>query len=87
MPKLDETIQGGRYLVGGLWVDANGAPIAAPSEQPAPSTDPLAKWPQLAAAGYGTVDAVSAATDEQLLAIDGIGEAKLTKIREVAAKK
>ncbi len=87
MPKLDETVQGGRYLVGGLWVDANGNAVAAPSEQPSTATDPLAKWPQLAAAGYGSVDAVSAATDEQLLAIDGIGEATLTKIRELAPKK
>jgi len=27
---MDETVRGGRYLVGGVLVDAHGEPIAAP---------------------------------------------------------
>lgn len=36
-------------------------------------------------AGYETVEAVQAATDEELLAIEGIGPARLAKIREALA--
>jgi hypothetical protein len=30
--KLDETVPGGRYKVGGMWVDANGKRLGEPSE-------------------------------------------------------
>ncbi len=86
------TIPGGAYRnIDGTWKDANGKEINAPK----PSTgsgggapvDPLTKWPSLAAAGYDSVDKVSAASDEQLRALDGIGATTLKAIREVAPKK
>ncbi len=47
---------------------------------------PLSQWPQIVAAGYDTLDKVSAASDEDLLAT-GIDAAALEDIREVAPKK
>lgn len=73
--RLDETIPGGRYLVDGRWVDANGRD---PEPEPA-----LKRWPGLIAAGYTSLDAVRSASDEELLAIEGIGEATLKKLREL----
>ena len=40
----------------------------------------------LRAAGYGDVASIRAASDEQLLAVDGIGPATVKKLREAAGK-
>lgn len=40
--KLDYAPEGGRYLVGGRLVDANGQPVAVPESQQAPDTTPKA---------------------------------------------
>jgi hypothetical protein len=51
-----------------------------PGTTPAPLDEALVA--KLAEGGYDTADAIQAATDEQLLAIDGIGPATLKRIRE-----
>lgn len=51
----------------------------APTEPP---TDPLADFPQLAGL---TPDQVRAMSDEELLAVDGVGKATLAKIRQAVA--
>lgn len=45
-------------------------------------TDPLADFPLLREAGFTDVEAVRAATDEELLAVRGIGAATLRRIRK-----
>lgn len=77
------------------WVDANGKEVAAPSKSeakaederkaapavaPAPGAYPYAEV--LTAGGFKDWAAVNKATDEQLLALDGIGPARLKEIRE-----
>jgi len=43
--------------------------------------DPLADFPELRAAGYTSVEEVRAADDKDLLAVKGVGQATLEKIR------
>lgn len=77
----DTTRPGGRYRVNGVLVDAEGAPLAADHTPDEQTDDPLADFPALTAAGFSTVEDVRAASDEQLLAIDGVGAATLKKLR------
>lgn len=41
---------------------------------------------KLSAAGYGTPEAIAAASDEQLLAVEGIGPATVKRLRAAAVK-
>lgn len=45
--------------------------------------DPLAEFPQLREAGFTSVERVRAASDEELLALPGIGAATLKKLRDL----
>lgn len=57
-------------------------PDEAPAEStPSTAADPLAEFPELHAAGYTSAESVRAATDDELLALDGVGPATLKKIR------
>lgn len=56
-------------------------PADEPNEAPA-SPDPLSDFPELRAAGYDSVELVRAASDEDLRAVKGIGDATLKRIRE-----
>ena len=83
MGRLDTTQPGGRYLVGGKLVDANGKAL---KEQPAAETtgDLPEDFPgrdELVAGGFSTLGAVKAASDEDLDAVPGIGPATLKEIR------
>lgn len=60
---------------------------ATPAKAPQAPADPFAKWPQLKEAGYDSIESVSAASDQALLDLDGIGDASLAKIREIAPLK
>lgn len=62
-----------------------GSVLASPSE--VTGTDPLAfltadQRAALAAKGYGSPEAIRAASDEELDAVDGIGPATVTRLRE-----
>ena len=85
-----QTIPGGAYqLAGGAWVNANGEALsdeqiaafkALQAERkagPMPADVPDA----LAAAGFDTPDKIAAASDDELLAIPGVGPATLKKLR------
>ena len=54
---------------------------ATPADAPT-STDPLADFPQLAGL---TPDQVRGMSDEDLMAVDGVGKATLAKIRQAVA--
>jgi 3',5'-cyclic AMP phosphodiesterase CpdA len=61
--------------------------VVPPGEAPPAPPDPLAflsdeQRAALTAAGYGTPEAIRGATDEQLDAVPGIGEATVQKLRE-----
>lgn len=49
-----------------------------PVDEAAP--DPMAEFPQLVKAGY-TSDALRLASDDDLLAVEGVGKATLAKVR------
>lgn len=74
---------GGEYIVRGKRVDAMGKPLEAKSA-PGSDTGDLDGFPgadALAAGGFDSREKIRAASDEDLLALDGIGEATLKKIR------
>lgn len=56
------------------------APVSSETATPLPDTFPMRS--ALVGAGFGTVEAVGAATDEQLEAVDGIGAKTVERIRE-----
>lgn len=73
----------------GWFVVAQPTPVVVVPEPVAPAvTDDLPEgFPQreaLTAAGFGALLLVTKASDEELLAIDGIGKATLEKIRAAA---
>ncbi len=89
--------EGGVYLVGDQWQDANGKETDPPTKKEeraaaeqdrgaAPTATPLPDdFPSreiLVAAGFTTMEGARAASDEALLALDGIGPATLQKIRD-----
>lgn len=81
--------EGGVYRMGAgdtaKWVDANGKATDAPAEtQPKAVEKPDGAYPYadvLSTGGFKDWTAVSGATDEQILALDGIGPARLAEIR------
>lgn len=89
---IDETVPGGRYMVGDQLVNANGEPInESAAGAGAESSDPLAflsadQRASLAAAGFPDADAMRRASDEQLDAVDGIGPATVERIRAAVGR-
>lgn len=89
---MGTTQPGGVYKVGDKLVDAEGKETkrskAGAASTEATTTDPNAlpdDFParkDLVGAGFTTRDAVAAASDEQLVAIKGIGEKTVAEIRE-----
>lgn len=89
---MAETQEGGIYIVGkgdnARFVDANGKET---TRQKVASTDTAESgsgeaetWPYpeaLAAAGFTTWEQIASAKDEDLLAVDGIGQKRLSEIR------
>lgn len=79
---------GGLYRVKGKLVDASGKPVKAEARRAAPaavSSDLPEEFPgreHLIAAGLTTVAAVGAKSDEDLVALQGIGPATVRDIRE-----
>jgi predicted flap endonuclease-1-like 5' DNA nuclease len=94
---MAETREGGVYKVGrgkeAKYVDANGKEVDAPTkaEEQASASEPASGGGEakkeipyadlLAAEGYKTPEQIRAASDEDLLEVDGIGPARLAEIR------
>jgi DNA uptake protein ComE-like DNA-binding protein len=94
---MPETVEGGVYLVGKKYVDASGkemkksavseagkASDESGTETAEASAAPASSTPYadaLAKAGYDTDTKIRAASDEDLLAVEGIGPARLAEIR------
>ncbi len=81
---MAETVEGGVYKVGEGYLNAKGektkAPLTADAAEPETETTyPYADL--LSAAGLNDWAAVQKATDEDLLAVDGIGPARLAEVR------
>lgn len=74
-----------RFIVRGRFVDPNGADLGpapkAGEAQPAPLPDDFPERELLIGTAFKTLEALKAASDEELLAVDGIGPAKLKAIR------
>jgi predicted flap endonuclease-1-like 5' DNA nuclease len=86
---MADTVPGGRYLVGGVYVDAEGKPVKEKSKAPAKpegaEQSPPAAYPYadiLTEGGFKDWAAVVAAKDEDLVRLNGIGPARLKEIRE-----
>jgi hypothetical protein len=78
---------GGEYIVRGQRVDANGKLLEAEDAESVPGSgsgnlDGFPGGSILLAAGFDSPEKIRAASDEDLLALDGIGEGTLKKIRE-----
>ncbi len=82
-----------RFIVRGRFVDPNGVDLGpAPkgkaekvedsSTNPASLPDDFPERDLLIGTAFKSTEALNAATDEDLLAVDGIGPAKLKAIRE-----
>lgn len=76
-------------LADGRLVETREEPKPRPAETPArpQQTDPLAflsaeQRSALVVGGYGTSEAIRGASDEQLKAVPGIGDATLARLRE-----
>lgn len=78
---MAETIDGGRYLVGGVYVNAEGKPLAKADTGGSERSSTYPSADLLAAGGYKDWSAVKAAKDEDLLALEGIGPVRLAEIR------
>lgn len=85
---MAETIPGGLYKQGDKYVNAEGKEVKPPKatqpETKEPAKVPTAAYPYadlLKAKGYGDWASVRAAKDEDLIAIEGIGPARLAEIR------
>lgn len=79
MARIDETISGGRYLgADGRYHDSEGRIIEVISND-LPADFPARQ--NLVNAGVTTLAQVQAMTDEEIRAIEGIGNATLAKIR------
>lgn len=86
---MGTTVPGGRYVTSdGRLVDANGQPLAAAEPAEAPTSEPAPALPEgfphaglLTEAGFGTLQLVTEATDDDLLAVKGVGKAALRDIR------
>lgn len=85
---MGETVAGGRYMgVDGKIHDAQGHVIDAVEPAQAAQAD---SWGGMATAlvrvlvqaGYATPDAVRAADDDEIVAIKGLGQKALARIRE-----
>lgn len=61
-----------------------GAPVEVVDE-PSVTFDDLPKAAELRAAGYDTLNAVRAATDADLRAVEGVGRATVADIRQLLA--
>ncbi len=84
---MDQTEPGGRYLVGGKLVDAEGKELeGVKAEAAAGDSDSLPEdFPgreALAAGGFTTRTSVAGASDEDLDKVPGIGPATLKDIRK-----
>jgi predicted flap endonuclease-1-like 5' DNA nuclease len=87
---MAETKPGGVYLVGKTLVDAEGKPVKgetpkAQANEAAANDGGASDMPYaelLIPQPFADEDAVDAASDEDLLAIDGIGPKRLAEIRE-----
>lgn len=72
-----------RLQAGGRGTQASGSPAQdAPPSGLGLTSVSRATEAALAEAGFASREALQAASDEQLLAVDGIGEATLKKLRE-----
>lgn len=80
---MAETVEGGRYLVGGELVDANGKPVkgASGGDGAQDAGDDYPSADILRAGGFKDWQAVQGASDDDLLAVDGIGPSRLKEIR------
>ena len=87
---MGTTAPGGRYLVGGRLVDANGVELAPAPDPPAATIATAVAWlPEgfphraaLHAAGFVTLDHARSATDAELRAVKGVGPAGVRAIRD-----
>ena len=74
-----------RFIVQGRFVDPNGVDLGpapkAGEAQPTPLPDGFPERELLIGTAFKTLEALKAASDEELLAVGGIGPTKLKAIR------
>ena len=88
-PKLDETVPGGRYLVNGVLVDANGEPIAdeIAVEEVEPEPEPEIEEPEAEEIDNSDpLEGSIADLTERLASMDDIKELKALAKREAKGK-
>lgn len=79
---MAETVPGGRYKVGDRYVNASGDELSAQALASSVRDYPHAEV--LRAGGFADWASVVGATDDEILALDGIGPTRLREIRAFA---